>query len=87
MKVLNEQSLLDLALQASGHVEGAFALAQANGLSLTAELTPGQDVSTVSAPVIDADIQRFYAGREIRPATDTLAVAEEDPCNFCQYFM
>ena len=86
MKALNKQSLLDIALQASGHVEGVVALAQENGLSLTAELTPGQNVTTGPAPVVDADIQGYYSSRKIRPATDA-EVAAADECNYCKYFM
>jgi len=86
MKALNNQSLLDLAIQAAGHVEGVVVLAQENGLSVTAELTPGDDVTTISATLVDADIQNYYTTRKVRPATDA-EVAAVDECDYCQYFM
>ena len=86
MKALNKQSLLDLALQASGHVEGVVALAQENELSVDAQIAAGDALFTEKVPVIDSDIQRYYTGQNIRPATDAV-LSPEDECDYCQYFM
>jgi len=46
MKVIaiNNQSLFDIANQAFGNVDAAFAFALANGMSLTAEIAPGASI-------------------------------------------
>lgn len=40
-KVLHGQSMLDMAVQHTGSMEGAFALSRANGVSLTEDLPLG----------------------------------------------
>ena len=86
MKALNKQSLLDLSIQASGHVEGVVALAQENERSVDAQIAAGDIFFTQKIPVIDSDIQRYYTGQNIRPATDA-EVSPEDECNYCKLFM
>jgi hypothetical protein len=80
VKVLNNQSLFDVAIQHAGAPEAAFVLARANGLSLTDELetgayieTPNLDVSTSNSRVYD-----YYSNRKLFPATGiTLEDIEE----------
>jgi hypothetical protein len=65
--VLEGQSLLDIALQELGSLEGAYNLAVLNGLSLTDSLTAGM---TLQLPdVVDRRIKTYYSERNIRPAT------------------
>ncbi|MEG1842421.1 MAG: hypothetical protein RR221_06875 [Alistipes sp.] len=68
MKVipLDRQSLIDVAIQTSGSVEAAFALATRNGLSITDNL-PSCEIFTVE-PVCKIVVER-YRSRGIRPAT------------------
>ena len=49
IKVLNSQSLFDLAIQYAGAPEAAFDIAIENELSLTGELTTGQILAHESA--------------------------------------
>ena len=44
MKVLQGQTIFDIAIQELGSVEGAFALAVLNGISITDELTSGHEL-------------------------------------------
>jgi hypothetical protein len=68
VKILQRQSLLDVAIQTSGSVEAAIALAAANDLSITDELDSGSQLTTVE--VVDRRIVQMYAvGDIIRPAT------------------
>ena len=42
--ILHNQSLLDIAIQHTGAVENTFAIAVANGLSLTDDLPAGAEI-------------------------------------------
>ena len=70
INVLTGQSLLDLAIQGMGSIEGVFALAEAAGLSITDELSPGM-VIPVPLPLADPQVAAYYATRRITPATAT----------------
>jgi hypothetical protein len=67
MKVLNGQSILDIAIQACGSATAAFALAVANGLSVTDDLIPGQDL--VVPAVVNSDVVTYYVNNGIVPVT------------------
>ena len=43
-QVKDRQTLLDVALQASGDMESVFDIAQANDISVTEELTVGTEI-------------------------------------------
>jgi hypothetical protein len=73
VKVLSQQSLLDVAIQQAGTAEAAVLLALANGLSVTDELDAGQELTTVAA--IDRDIFNYYANNQLKPATAVVAAA------------
>jgi hypothetical protein len=64
---LESQSLLDIALQETGTIEGIFDLAVANDLSLTDALVPGQKLSGTA--VLNKGIQDYYTAKGITPAT------------------
>lgn len=70
----DRQTLLDIALRSGGHVETVLALAEANGLSLTASLAEGLEL-TVPEPVTGGDARtvRLYVARGIDPATEASA--------------
>lgn len=68
--VKDRQSLADIAVQYLGGVEGIFALAERNGISITAKLKDGQTLDWELADTVDATVQRIYAAQGIEPATD-----------------
>lgn len=71
---LNNQSLFDIALQVYGDATGAFMLAKENGLSITADLTPGQVLQYDPTNVINKQVVDYYRVNNIKPAT---AITEE----------
>lgn len=70
--VKDRQSLADIAVQYLGGVEGIFALAERNGISITAKLKDGQTLDWELADTVDATVQKTYAAQGIEPATDIL---------------
>ena len=67
MKVLSGQTLFDIAIQSCGGTEAAFELAVLNGLNLTDDLVPGQEL--VLPEVVNADIALYFKNKNIQPAT------------------
>jgi len=77
MKVIQGQSIFDIAVQELGSIEGAFELAMLNGISVTDELIPGQEL--ILPIVLNKDIINYYANKGIKPATaDNGAVESVD---------
>lgn len=68
--VKDRQSLADIAVEYLGGVEGIFALAERNGISITARLEDGQTLDWELADTVDAQVQKKYAAQGIEPATD-----------------
>ena len=68
--VKDRQSLADIAVQYLGGVEGIFALAERNGISITAKLEDGQTLDWELADTVDATVQKTYAAQGIEPATN-----------------
>ena len=67
--VLNNQTLLDIALQVSGKSENFLKIAMANDLVPTEQPTPGTILTIPDQVEVDADILRFYKANNIKPAT------------------
>lgn len=63
------QCLVDIALAATGSVEGVWALALRNGLSVTGELGHGTEIAWEAGDVADARVAEKYAAEGICPAT------------------
>lgn len=57
------QSLLDVALQELGSVEALFDLADANGLAITDELTPGQVLEVPTSLATQPSLVSYFQGR------------------------
>ena len=74
MKVLQGQTLFDIAIQECGNAEAAIALAMSNGLSLTDELVPG--IELILSDMIDQDIATYFKDKNIKPATLLTVQAE-----------
>ncbi len=68
--VNDRQTLLDIAVIALGSVAGVFALAQRNGLPITATLSDGQALAYELDDVVSHAVRSEYALRRISPATD-----------------
>ena len=64
----DRQCLVDVALTVCGSVEGVWALALRNGLSVTDELTVGQEIGYEPEDIADARIAARYASEGISPA-------------------
>jgi hypothetical protein len=67
IKVLNGQSLFDLAVQAAGSVEAVFDIAVANARAVVDDLTPGAAVAIPA--VLNKQVAEYYRTNGIRPAT------------------
>ncbi|MEO2064501.1 MAG: LysM domain-containing protein [Christiangramia sp.] len=86
--VSNNQSLFDIAIQVYGSVKYAFDLALANGLSITSDLAPGDQLEVPELETDHLDIRDYYAANGIRPATAITAdqLPQEGDCNYCKLF-
>lgn len=73
--VLYKQSLLDVVLQLTGSIEGVVAVAQANNISITDDLVPGQKIIFPESVELDEDIMNYYKAKKVQPAT---AMSNED---------
>lgn len=82
MKIISKdrQCLLDLALIATGSVEGAVDIAVANGISLTSELDAGTELS-IPGRVLDARVVEKYGNENVLPATE-ISAAERAACPY-----
>lgn len=67
--VLHNQSFLDLAIQHTGSVFNAFAIATANGMSVSETVTPGTEIVLPENLQADNDILNYYQAKNIKPAT------------------
>ena len=67
--VLNNQTLIDIAIRYFGTVEAVLAIAVLNSISVTEELIPGQ---TLELPNVDYGFQEvvaFFRVNKMQPAT------------------
>ena len=67
--VLNNQSLLDIAVQYTGTIENAFKIAVANGLSLTDDLEPGAQLIIHADVEMNSDVVNYFSAKGVQPAT------------------
>ena len=67
MKALSGQTLFDIAIQSCGSAEAAFKLAVLNGMSVTDDLVPGQEL--VMPDVVNNSISSYYDNKSLTPAT------------------
>lgn len=63
------QTLMDIAIQVYGSLEGVFALAQENTLSMTESLTSGQVLTYDTERIVDKSIVGHYKTYDLHPAT------------------
>ncbi|WP_165044643.1 hypothetical protein [Dysgonomonas sp. ZJ709] len=75
IKVKDNQTLIDVAIQASGSIEGIFDLAVKNDLSITDYLEPGQEL--VDPDIIERQITDFFYVKGLIPATEDRGLLQE----------
>lgn len=79
--VLNDQSLLDIAIQHTGSAQNAFLIAKENSLSVSAYLVAGYELMIPEGVAFNRDILEYYRVKNVRPATglsiDSGAAEEE----------
>ena len=76
--VLHNQSLLDFAIQHTGSVDNAFAIAKENGLAVSDVLTPGTELIIPESIENDSAVLNYYVAKKVQPATALTAVVNED---------
>ncbi|MDR1199068.1 MAG: hypothetical protein LBK94_08690 [Prevotellaceae bacterium] len=71
VKVLNNQSLLDVAIQEMGSAEAAFDIALANSIDVTDDLQVGQilQIPQAASDYIRKQTVNHYKINNIKPAT------------------
>lgn len=67
MRVSDRQSTFDIAAQTAGSIEAAFSIALKNGISITDQLVPGQEL--ILTDVVNKDFAIYYDEKNISPAT------------------
>jgi hypothetical protein len=82
---LNNQTLLDIAIQTTGKAENLLKIAMANDLVPTEPIAPGTVLTIPDTVEMDEDIVRYYAANNIQPATAlTEEIKEELELTFWQ---
>lgn len=79
VKILNNQSLLDVALQGTGNAQNAFLIAKENALSVTSYLVSGQELIIPVGIPFNREMLDFYQSKEVQPATDETYNGGEAP--------
>lgn len=82
VKVLSNQTFLDLSIQYTGNVFNAFAIALHNGLSITDDLINGSTIEIPDGLTMSAKELQYYAAREILPATGITKQLQEEDYSF-----
>ena len=71
IKILHNQSLLDIAIQHTGDVSNAFLIAKENSLAVSDFLVAGYELVIPNGASFNRDILNYYNAKQIRPATAT----------------
>lgn len=79
VKILAGQSLLDIAIQECGTLEGVIELALLNGISVTESLIAVNDLNT-DIGIYDLEIATFFKRKSLLPATALTAPIQPQPC-------
>lgn len=69
IKVLHNQSFLDIAVQHTGSVINAFPIAVANNMSVSDELIPGTVLQVPESVEFDTEIKDYYKSKGLKPAS------------------
>ncbi|GEN71572.1 hypothetical protein [Chryseobacterium lathyri] len=77
--ILNNQSILDIAIQHTGDVQNCFAIAIYNGFSVSDILSAGLPVEIPEDLLKNTDVLNAYRAKKIQPATGLAAQNNEIP--------
>ena len=69
IQILHNQSILDIAIQHTGSVFNAFAIATANDMAVSETLIAGTSILIPDNVLNDESILNYYKAKEIQPAT------------------
>jgi hypothetical protein len=86
----NNQSLLDISIQAFGTLESLMSIAFNNDVSVTDELTVNDELLLSDFNNGETEIMAFYKKNNLTPATALtdadFAIIEIENCNLCNCF-
>lgn len=82
IKVLQAQSLADIALQYCGTLQALFDIAVLNGLSITQELEPGQELELPDTDYGFKEVVNYYRANKLEPATSDTVYAPAPDLNY-----
>jgi len=74
--IIENQNLLDIALQETGDITAVFEIAAANGISVTSTIPPGTELLIPVDGGGNTDIREYYRSNGLRPATGAVETAE-----------
>lgn len=67
--VLQNQTLIDIALQVYGSVEGVYTLAVENGINVTDDIAEGDQLNYDIANIVNKNTVSYLKNNQIYPAT------------------
>jgi len=70
IKIQNNQSILDIALQTAGTVEAVFELMQANNLGLENSIPAGTEIQIPNYTQTETQVLKYFQTQKIEIATD-----------------
>lgn len=76
INVLKGQSFFDIAIQETGDIANVYAIANANDISITDELTAGQDILIPDDVVINKKVISYYRSLGFKPASGIIKEIE-----------
>lgn len=82
VKVLYQQTIIDLAIQALGDASRAIEIAALNGLGVTDELTPGQELQIPDYDITKTDVVQLFTNPALAPASMDDAMSLDEGIDF-----
>ncbi|MFT3750973.1 MAG: hypothetical protein QM768_21850 [Agriterribacter sp.] len=82
VKVLYQQTITDIAIQEMGDAGRAIEIAALNELSLTDELTPGQELQLPDYDITKTDVVQLFTNRALAPASMDDAMSLDEGIDF-----
>lgn len=78
IRIRNRQTLLDIAMQATGTIESVFEIAKRNDLGVTAALSANQELDILDSGINDLVVLEDYERKTVYPATGLKEMAGID---------
>jgi hypothetical protein len=79
LTIIQNQSLLDVAIEQLGSVDRAFEVALLNGLSISADLYPGQEINLPDVYSANTEQALYFANKKIATAQAFAQTEELSP--------